>query len=401
MTEFLNRTQESYSERYFSLWRILFGAYLLYYNLAIFPYLGVLYSNKGVYSHYDFLPFFPNPLILSDSTAVVYVLGAISVILSLFILLGWHRCLSALALWFVLTSFYGRNLLTEHPALPFIGLLLLLLAIIPSGEWLSLDRRQKHGGSWTMPYFVYFGALFVLGASYSLSGFDKLHALGWQIGDAMGHLYTLPIAYDHALADLLRAQPTWLVKTETYLAVYSQLLALPFLLIPQIRKYMWLILTFMFFFALVVFDLTEVVLGILLFHFFLFDSKWISVKGNKKPTVLWYDTDCKLCTAYANEVRRQDTGVITVFKSIYDYAGVTHDESPNTIIVEQDGKFLQKSDAVIAHLKALGGVPGFLSLFMPLVPRIIRDTIYDFVGRHRYRWFGKVDNSTQSKKNVA
>lgn len=389
--QFLNYIYENYSERYFSLWRILFGVYLLYYNLAIFPYLATLYSNEGIYRHYDFLPFFPNLFALSDGVYVVHTLGLASVLLSFCILLGWRRNWSALLLWFVLTTFYGRNLLTEHPALPFIGLLLILLAIIPSGEWFSLDRKYRHQNSpWIMPYFAYFTALVVLGAGYSLSGYDKFLATGWQIGDAIGHMYTLPIAFDYWLTDLLREQPFWLIQMETWAAAGAQFVSLPFLLWRPTRKYMWLVLTAMFTYVLFVFDLTEVILGMLLFHLFLFDPSWVSTKGNRKPTVLWYDTNCKLCTAYANEIKRQDESSVTTFKSIYDYPEGKHNETPNTIIVEQDGKILRQSEAVIAHLKALGGVLGFLAMFMSLVPRAVRDATYDFVGRHRYRWFGRI-----------
>jgi predicted DCC family thiol-disulfide oxidoreductase YuxK len=50
-----------------------------------------------------------------------------------------------------------------------------------------------------------------------------------------------------------------------------------------------------------------------------------------------------------------------------------------------------RSDGV---LRALGDVGGIWSaaVLLRLVPRLLRDAVYDWVARHRYRWFGKYDS---------
>jgi predicted DCC family thiol-disulfide oxidoreductase YuxK len=48
----------------------------------------------------------------------------------------------------------------------------------------------------------------------------------------------------------------------------------------------------------------------------------------------------------------------------------------------------QKSEAVLRILGYLGGGWPLLTCFR-LVPGIVRDSIYDWVARHRYRWFGE------------
>ena len=47
-----------------------------------------------------------------------------------------------------------------------------------------------------------------------------------------------------------------------------------------------------------------------------------------------------------------------------------------------------KSDAAIAILAGLSHGWGLINL-LRIVPRPIRDLVYDFIARHRYRWFGK------------
>jgi predicted DCC family thiol-disulfide oxidoreductase YuxK len=55
---------------------------------------------------------------------------------------------------------------------------------------------------------------------------------------------------------------------------------------------------------------------------------------------------------------------------------------------EQDETLLAKGDALLLFAKVLGGVwsVGRLGTF---IPRPIRNSLYDFVARHRYRVFGK------------
>jgi predicted DCC family thiol-disulfide oxidoreductase YuxK len=50
-----------------------------------------------------------------------------------------------------------------------------------------------------------------------------------------------------------------------------------------------------------------------------------------------------------------------------------------------------RSDAVIAVLQDVGGVYRLLASLFRRLPRRLRDVLYDWVARNRYRWFGKLD----------
>ncbi len=68
--------------------------------------------------------------------------------------------------------------------------------------------------------------------------------------------------------------------------------------------------------------------------------------------------------------------------------------SPNTVVViSTQGAVLVKSNAIIYALRALGGVFRIFVL-AKLVPRFIRDYMYDFIARNRYRFFGKASYCT-------
>jgi predicted DCC family thiol-disulfide oxidoreductase YuxK len=60
---------------------------------------------------------------------------------------------------------------------------------------------------------------------------------------------------------------------------------------------------------------------------------------------------------------------------------------PETFGFVDKGRMLFKSDAAIASAARLPWW-GWVRIFT-IVPRTIRDALYDFTARNRYRWFGK------------
>ncbi len=56
----------------------------------------------------------------------------------------------------------------------------------------------------------------------------------------------------------------------------------------------------------------------------------------------------------------------------------------------RDQEVLTHSAAVLAILDDLGGFWRLLSVAR-IVPAPIRDRVYDFIARHRYRWFGRFE----------
>ncbi len=265
----------SYSPYQFASWRILFGLFLFVYNITALPYVVELYSGAGVFGNTITITLFPNILIFNDSASFVYGLGVLSVLLSGCIVLGWNRPLAAGILWYIHACFFGYNFLTEDPTLAFIGLLLLMLVVIPTGEPLSFSRRNS---SWQMPFFVFWGMLFLVGLGYTVSGIDKFSGTSWLDGSAMYYMYDMTIAYDNWLVSLLRQQPDWMTALQTWFAAGCMTVALPALLWNKTRLLMWIFLTGMFIFMTLTHNLLQVTLGMLLVHLFIFDPQWIPQK---------------------------------------------------------------------------------------------------------------------------
>ncbi|MCA1957425.1 MAG: thiol-disulfide oxidoreductase DCC family protein [Nitrospira sp.] len=61
-----------------------------------------------------------------------------------------------------------------------------------------------------------------------------------------------------------------------------------------------------------------------------------------------------------------------------------------TFLLVEQGRIYTKSTAALRVIKLLAGPVVLLSL-CTLIPRPLRDALYDYVARRRYRWMGQTD----------
>jgi Uncharacterized protein conserved in bacteria len=113
--------------------------------------------------------------------------------------------------------------------------------------------------------------------------------------------------------------------------------------------------------------------------------------------ILLFDGVCNLCNgAIQFIIPRDPEGTIRfaplqsdLGERVQESVGLSTDDLETVVLVD-DGKAYTKSDAAIRVGERLGGVYRLLSLGR-LLPRGLRDRIYDFVAENRYDWFGKKD----------
>ena len=111
--------------------------------------------------------------------------------------------------------------------------------------------------------------------------------------------------------------------------------------------------------------------------------------------IILFDGVCNLCSSTVQKVIENDTGNQFKFASLQSEFGqefLSENNLPedefNTIILIEGNKFYMKSDAALRIGKELKGIyklSGLLFVF----PKFIRNLVYDFVSRNRYKWFGK------------
>jgi predicted DCC family thiol-disulfide oxidoreductase YuxK len=68
--------------------------------------------------------------------------------------------------------------------------------------------------------------------------------------------------------------------------------------------------------------------------------------------------------------------------------GATGSGDPDSVVLVEDGKLYTHSTAGLRIARRLRWPWSWAVVFF-VVPRFIRDAVYRFIARHRYRWFGK------------
>lgn len=120
----------------------------------------------------------------------------------------------------------------------------------------------------------------------------------------------------------------------------------------------------------------------------------MSVIAAERP-ILFFDGVCNFCNSTVNFIIRHDKKELFLFAALQSDKGrevlrhIKHNEAlPQSVILSYKGNIYEKNDAVLQIARLLGG-PWTLILAGYILPRFIRDGIYDFIAKHRYKWFGK------------
>ncbi len=112
--------------------------------------------------------------------------------------------------------------------------------------------------------------------------------------------------------------------------------------------------------------------------------------------VLLFDGECNLCNGLVQFIITHDKKKLFYFATLQSEIGKnalsnatkSNTKVPESLILLYKGRFFVKSSAAIHTAKLLGG---FWQLFFAaiLVPAFLRDGVYNFISRNRYKWFGK------------
>lgn len=113
-----------------------------------------------------------------------------------------------------------------------------------------------------------------------------------------------------------------------------------------------------------------------------------------KP-IVFFDGYCGLCNGFVDFVLARDRARRFRFAPLQGGTararfGDPGEVDPTTIILDEDGVVHERSTAALRIVSGLGGAWRLVAV-LGLVPRPIRDAVYDWVARHRYGWFGKRD----------
>jgi len=385
---------KSYSTYQFAVFRIVLGLYLIVHFLMLIPYAGEVWSASGM------LPdpsanlthgFFPNILNYLDSSIGVALYVALLALLSIFFTLGFQRPIVSILLWYGWASLFDRNNLISNPGIPYIGWLLLCCAVIPKGEALAITKGDTDK-KWEMPIILFVGAWVLMAVGYTISGFDKFASPSWRDGSAIFHLLENPLARDSWIRDLFVQTPMSIIKLKTWAVLFIEMAFLPLALIKFTRKWIWLAMIAMHLGILLVVDFADLTIGMLMMHWFTFDPSWFKAKPEKSG-VVYFDGVCGMCNSFINFLIGEDQAQSLQFSPLQGETAKQELETSflsdiKTVVFKEDGKIYTKSDAIIRAMSSMGGMYRLLHVFR-IVPKFLRDNIYEFIAERRYKWFAK------------
>jgi len=105
--------------------------------------------------------------------------------------------------------------------------------------------------------------------------------------------------------------------------------------------------------------------------------------------IIYFDGVCILCNKLIRFIIKHDKKKVFLFSTLPS-GDKASPQLLSGIRLSHQGHYYYKSTAVLMIAKILGG--GFQLLRIGfLIPVAIRDKIYDYVARNRYKWFGKSD----------
>lgn len=117
---------------------------------------------------------------------------------------------------------------------------------------------------------------------------------------------------------------------------------------------------------------------------------------NKK--IVLFDGVCNLCDASIQFISKHDKNDIFRFVSIQSelgqeiitYLGIDTSKTDSIILYEPKIAYYLKAEAALRIAKELKSWHSILYYFNG-IPNIIKNSVYDFVAKNRYKWYGKKD----------
>jgi len=115
---------------------------------------------------------------------------------------------------------------------------------------------------------------------------------------------------------------------------------------------------------------------------------------DQPKAIILFDGHCNLCSEIAIFVIRRDPAKRFLFAALASEKGkeyLTKFELPldsTSVVLIENEKCYLRSTAVLRILKQLKGAWPLMYGFI-ILPRPLRDYLYDQFSKHRYQWFGR------------
>ncbi|MDG5473431.1 DCC1-like thiol-disulfide oxidoreductase family protein [Jeotgalibacillus sp. ET6] len=110
--------------------------------------------------------------------------------------------------------------------------------------------------------------------------------------------------------------------------------------------------------------------------------------------IVLFDGDCHVCNWSIQFIMKRDPSGKFKFASLQGDIGrkltKTYRSDPmiDSVLLVENDQMWSKSTAALRICRELEGPVRYLSLGL-MIPRPLRDLVYDFIARNRFHWFGR------------
>ncbi|MGB1307836.1 MAG: thiol-disulfide oxidoreductase DCC family protein [Oceanihabitans sp.] len=118
----------------------------------------------------------------------------------------------------------------------------------------------------------------------------------------------------------------------------------------------------------------------------------------KNKQLILFDGVCNLCNTSVNYVIKHDKKNVFLFAALQSDIGKTIIEKykidtvkTDSILLYSKEKGLKVKSTAALHIAKYLGFPNNIMVIFLIVPTFIRNWVYNYIAKNRYKWFGKKD----------
>jgi len=122
------------------------------------------------------------------------------------------------------------------------------------------------------------------------------------------------------------------------------------------------------------------------------------MKSSHNHKIILFDGVCNLCNSSVVFAIKRDKNDVFRFAALQSEIGeqlvskfnIDTSKTDSIILIDSE-TYYEKSSAALRIAKYLSGGWSLLYGFI-IVPKFIRNAVYDYIAKHRYKWYGKKES---------
>lgn len=125
----------------------------------------------------------------------------------------------------------------------------------------------------------------------------------------------------------------------------------------------------------------------------------------EKSKIVFFDGVCHLCMGSVQFLLKNNQKENLYFSAIGSetyhslFSKEKSSKLPDSILYWREGTLYLESDAILQLVRELK-FPWFILFGFWIIPKMIRNPIYQFIAKRRYVWFGKADACMVPSPNI-